>query len=79
MLMMRVNYSGVYWAALSLPNGRFQASTNRGLGSAMGSAAAHRRMLDTCSDAWTSLIQGSLKQLIKSGNTKLIELAAPAV
>jgi hypothetical protein len=45
----------------------------------MGSAAAHRRMLDTCSDAWTSLIQGSLKQLIKSGNTKLIELAARAV
>ncbi len=49
------------------------------LSSEMGSAAAHQRMLDTCSDAWTSLIQGSLKQLIKSGNTKLIELAARAV
>ena len=34
---------------------------------------------DTCSDAWTSLIQGSLKQLIQSGKTELIELAAPAV
>ena len=34
---------------------------------------------DTCSDAWTSLIQGSLKQLIQSGRTELIELAAPAV
>ncbi len=34
---------------------------------------------DTCSDAWTSLIKGSLKQLIESGDTKLIELAAPAV
>lgn len=33
---------------------------------------------DTCSDAWTSLIQGSLKQLIESGRTELIELAAPA-
>ena len=33
---------------------------------------------DTCSDAWTSLIQGSLKQLIASGKTELIELAAPA-
>ena len=33
---------------------------------------------DTCSDAWTSLIQGSLKQLIRSGKTELIELAAPA-
>lgn len=33
---------------------------------------------DTCSDAWTSLIQGSLKQLIQSGKTELIELAAPA-
>jgi hypothetical protein len=33
---------------------------------------------DTCSDAWTSLIQGSLRQLIASGRTELIELAAPA-
>lgn len=33
---------------------------------------------DTCSDAWTSLIQGSLKQLIQNGRTELIELAAPA-
>ena len=33
---------------------------------------------DTCADAWTSLIQGSLKQLIESGETELIELAAPA-
>lgn len=33
---------------------------------------------DTCSDAWTSLIQGSLRQLIQSGKTELIELAAPA-
>lgn len=33
---------------------------------------------DTCTDAWTSLIQGSLKQLIQSGKTELIELAAPA-
>ncbi|WP_439602464.1 SRPBCC family protein [Devosia sp.] len=33
---------------------------------------------DTCSDAWTSLIRGSLKQLIESGKTELIELAAPA-
>jgi hypothetical protein len=33
---------------------------------------------DTCSDAWTSLIQGSLKQLIETGKTELLELAAPA-
>lgn len=33
---------------------------------------------DTCSDAWTSLIQGSLKQLIETGSTELLELAAPA-
>lgn len=29
---------------------------------------------ETCSDAWTSLIQGSLKQLIEEGRTDLIEL-----
>jgi hypothetical protein len=29
---------------------------------------------DTCSDAWTSLIKGSLKQLIETGSTELIEL-----
>ena len=34
---------------------------------------------DTCSDAWTSLIQGSLKQLIETGRTTLLELDAPAV
>jgi hypothetical protein len=33
---------------------------------------------DTCSDAWTSLIQGSLRQLIATGKTSLIELDAPA-
>ena len=33
---------------------------------------------DTCSDAWTSLIQGSLKQLIVTGRTVLLELDAPA-
>jgi uncharacterized protein YndB with AHSA1/START domain len=33
---------------------------------------------DTCSDAWTSLIQGSLRQLIETGKTDLIELDAPA-
>lgn len=33
---------------------------------------------DTCTDAWTSLIQGSLKRLIETGRTDLIELAAPA-
>ena len=33
---------------------------------------------DTCSDAWTSLIQGSLKQLIETGRTVLLELDAPA-
>jgi hypothetical protein len=33
---------------------------------------------DTCSDAWTSLIQGSLKQLIETGKTELLELDAPA-
>jgi hypothetical protein len=32
----------------------------------------------TCSDAWTSLIQGSLRQLIETGKTDLIELDAPA-
>jgi len=32
---------------------------------------------DTCSDAWTSLIQGSLKQLIETGTGVLPELAAP--
>lgn len=34
---------------------------------------------NTCSDAWTSLIQGSLRQLIEKGATELIELDAPAV
>lgn len=34
---------------------------------------------DTCSDAWTSLIQGSLKQLIETGRTELLELDAPAM
>lgn len=33
---------------------------------------------DTCSDAWTSLIQGSLKELIETGTTTLLELDAPA-
>lgn len=33
---------------------------------------------ETCSDAWTALIQGSLRQLIESGKTELIELDAPA-
>ena len=33
---------------------------------------------DTCSDAWTSLIQGSLRQLIETGKTELLELDAPA-
>lgn len=33
---------------------------------------------DTCSDAWTALIQGSLKQLIETGRTELLELDAPA-
>ena len=33
---------------------------------------------DTCSDAWTSLIQGSLRQLIETGKGALPELAAPA-
>jgi hypothetical protein len=33
---------------------------------------------DTCTDAWTSLIQGSLKQLIETGETELLELDAPA-
>lgn len=33
---------------------------------------------DTCSDAWTSLIQGSLRQLIETGRTSLLELDAPA-
>lgn len=30
---------------------------------------------DTCTDAWTSLIRGSLKQLIETGKTEHIELA----
>ncbi len=33
---------------------------------------------DTCSEAWTSLIQGSLRQFIATGKTDLIELEAPA-
>lgn len=33
---------------------------------------------DTCSDAWTALIQGSLRQLIETGETELLELDAPA-
>jgi uncharacterized protein YndB with AHSA1/START domain len=33
---------------------------------------------DTCSDAWTSLIQGSLKELIETGKTELLALDAPA-
>ena len=33
---------------------------------------------DACSDAWTSLIKGSLKELIETGNTDLLELDAPA-
>ena len=33
---------------------------------------------DTCSVAWTSLIQGSLKELIETGATDLLELDAPA-
>ena len=32
---------------------------------------------DTCSDAWTSLIRGSLKQLIETGRTVMLELDAP--
>ena len=32
---------------------------------------------DTCTDAWTSLIQGSLKQLIETGTGLLPELAEP--
>ena len=32
---------------------------------------------DTCTDAWTSLIQGSLKQLIETGTGMLPELAEP--
>ena len=31
-----------------------------------------------CSDAWTSLIKGSLKELIETGQTELLELDAPA-
>jgi len=31
---------------------------------------------DTCSDAWTALIQGSLRQLIETGSTELLELDA---
>lgn len=34
---------------------------------------------DTCSEAWTSLIQGSLRRFIETGDTEQIELAAPAV
>ncbi len=34
---------------------------------------------DTCSDAWTSLIRGSLKELIETGKTELLELEAPAM
>jgi uncharacterized protein YndB with AHSA1/START domain len=33
---------------------------------------------DTCSDAWTSLIRGSLRELIETGRTVLLELDAPA-
>ena len=33
---------------------------------------------DTCSGAWTALIQGSLRQLIETGKTDLIELDASA-
>ena len=33
---------------------------------------------ETCTDAWTSLIQGSLRQLIETGKGVLPELAAPA-
>jgi hypothetical protein len=31
---------------------------------------------NTCSDVWTSLIQGSLRQLIETGKTDLLELDA---
>jgi hypothetical protein len=34
---------------------------------------------EVCEDAWTSLIQGSLKQLIERGKTERIELSAPPV
>lgn len=34
---------------------------------------------DTCTDAWTALIQGSLKQLIETGKADLPELAGPVV
>jgi hypothetical protein len=33
---------------------------------------------DTCTNAWTSLVQGSLKRLIETGHVDHIELAAPA-
>lgn len=33
---------------------------------------------DTCTDAWTSLIQGSLRRYIETGNPEQIELASPA-
>ena len=33
---------------------------------------------DTCSDAWSSLIQGSLRHLIETGTRALPELDAPA-
>lgn len=33
---------------------------------------------NACSDAWTSLIKGSLKELIETGKTELLELDAPA-
>lgn len=32
---------------------------------------------DTCVDAWTALIQGSLKKLIETGKTEMLELDAP--
>lgn len=32
---------------------------------------------EVCTDAWTSLIRGSLKELIEAGRTVHIELAAP--
>jgi hypothetical protein len=33
---------------------------------------------EVCTTSWTALIQGSLKQLIETGKTELIELEAPA-
>ena len=32
---------------------------------------------DTCVDAWTALIQGSLKELIETGQAEMLELDAP--